>query len=56
MGYYSDIALCLDKNGKVLLEKSLKKSAPEIREEVINLMAGAKNHLVNSQTSSELWY
>lgn len=56
MGYRSEVALCLDKNGKSALKEKLEEANKETQKIARELLAQSDKHLADSENSSELWF
>lgn len=55
MGYRSDVALCLSKEGIKQFKEGKKKLGEDEKKALGELMAGADRHLFEPSTGSELW-
>lgn len=56
MGYRSEAALCIDKNGKSALKVKLDEANKETQKIVREFLAHSDKHLADSESSSELWF
>ncbi len=58
MGYYSDVALALTRDGVRKLNEKLSDASidAETRKDAANLLASASKHLVDGDSGSEVWY
>lgn len=56
MGYRSEVALCLNENGKNALKVMLKKANKKTQKIVRKFLAQSDKHLVDSESSCELWF
>lgn len=56
MGYRSEVALCLNKNGISTLNDMLEKANKETQKIVHDLLAQSDKHLADSKTSCEVWF
>lgn len=56
MGYRSDVALCLTRNGIETLVSELDKFSDETRQSVNELLEYPKNHFTDPDTGSKMWF